>query len=165
MAGLSHVTAPRLDLLVLLATVLVLVLSAATNQLWIAAVSVLLAGLVAVRELVTVRQVGEIDRARRKSEARFGWLVMNSSDLIMAVDASGVIDDVSPSVERLPRTAGGQLLGMRLTDPARWPSLRSAHPSAGRIEPWRPAAPRRGGPGPARCGRRGRGRRPGPRPL
>ncbi len=125
--GLGRRIAPKLDLLVLAATLAVLALSVGAHYPAVAAVAVVLAGLVVVRQLVTVRQVVEIDRARRKSEARFGWLVMNSSDLIMAVDASRRIDYVSPSVERLLGSDDGRLLGARLTD--------LAHPEdAGAIE-------------------------------
>ena len=54
-----------------------------------------------VRQYFTLRRARQADRARRKTEARFGWLVRNSSDFIMAVDAEGTLDYVSPSVERL----------------------------------------------------------------
>ena len=127
--GLHHVRgldlriAPKLDLFVLAATLLVLMLSFGANYMAVAAAALVLAGLVVVRQLVTVRQVRKIDRARRKSEARFGWLVMNSSDLIMAVDASGAIDYVSPSVERLLEAGDGKLLGARL--------IELAHPEDG----------------------------------
>jgi NhaP-type Na+/H+ or K+/H+ antiporter len=72
--------AHTLDLLVLGSTFLVLALSAATREQVLAAVAVLLTALVVVRQLVTVRQVLEIDRARRKSKARFGWLVNSARD-------------------------------------------------------------------------------------
>jgi diguanylate cyclase (GGDEF)-like protein/PAS domain S-box-containing protein len=65
---------------------------------------------------MTVREAIQADQARRKTEARFGWLVRNSSDFIMAVDAEGTIDYVSPSVERLLRSPSGELLGSPLTD-------------------------------------------------
>ena len=74
-----------------------------------------LSGLVVVRQLVAVRDAADFDRARRTSEARFGWLVRNSSDLIMAVDAMGTIDYVSPSVERLVAGQNGGLLGTSLS--------------------------------------------------
>jgi diguanylate cyclase (GGDEF)-like protein/PAS domain S-box-containing protein len=70
---------------------------------------------VVVRQLVTVRHVVEVDRERLRSEARFGWLVKNSSDLIMAVDASRKLDYVSPSVKRLLGAGDGKLLGAPLT--------------------------------------------------
>jgi diguanylate cyclase (GGDEF)-like protein/PAS domain S-box-containing protein len=108
--------APVLDLLVLVGTVLVLILGVVTKHYEFAAVALGLAVAVVVRQFVTARQVVDIDRARRNSEARFGWLVMNSSDLIMAVDPAGVLDYVSPSVERLLRAADGRLLGTRLTE-------------------------------------------------
>jgi diguanylate cyclase (GGDEF)-like protein/PAS domain S-box-containing protein len=72
--------------------------------------------IIAVRQIFTVRQAVIANRLRTKTEARFGWLVMNSSDLIMAVDGSGAIDYVSPSVERLLIAPDGKLLGTRLTD-------------------------------------------------
>jgi diguanylate cyclase (GGDEF)-like protein/PAS domain S-box-containing protein len=75
-----------------------------------------MSALVIVRQIYTVRDAVLADRARRKTEARFGWLVRNSSDFIMAVDAAGTIDYVSPSVERLMRSGTGKLLGSPLTD-------------------------------------------------
>jgi diguanylate cyclase (GGDEF)-like protein/PAS domain S-box-containing protein len=108
--------APRLDLLVLLATILVMALGIAAGHIEVAAVSLGLAVLLVGRQVVTGRRVAAMDFARRKSEARFGWLVMNSSDLIMAVDADGAVDYVSPSVERLLRTGAGQLIGSQLTE-------------------------------------------------
>jgi diguanylate cyclase (GGDEF)-like protein/PAS domain S-box-containing protein len=118
---------PRLDLVVLAATVLVVTMGVGAYNNAAAAAWLALAGLALLRQLVTVRQVVEIDRALRKSEARFGWLVMNSSDLIMAVDASRKIDYVSPSVKRLLGAGDGRLLGARLAD--------LAHPEdAGTIE-------------------------------
>jgi diguanylate cyclase (GGDEF)-like protein/PAS domain S-box-containing protein len=75
-----------------------------------------ISGLVVIRQYFVVREAVQADRALRKSEARFGWLVMNSSDLIMAVDPGGTIDYVSPSVERLVRIPHGKLLGSPLTD-------------------------------------------------
>ncbi len=75
-----------------------------------------LSGLVVIRQYYVVGEAVQADKARRKTEARFGWLVMNSSDLIMAVDARGTIDYVSPSVERLLRCSIGKLLGSPLTD-------------------------------------------------
>jgi diguanylate cyclase (GGDEF)-like protein/PAS domain S-box-containing protein len=78
--------------------------------------AIALSGLVVIRQLLTVREASQADRARRKTEARFGWLVRNSSDFIMAVDAAGTIDYVSPSVERLLRAPANRLLGAPLTD-------------------------------------------------
>ena len=114
--GLCRRIAPRLDLLVLAATLLMLALSVGAHNFAVAAVSLVLAGLVLARQFVSVREVLEIDMARRKSEARFGWLVMNSSDLIISVDSARRIDYVSPSVERVLRAGELQLLGARLTD-------------------------------------------------
>ena len=114
--GLCRRIAPRLDLLVLAATLLMLALSVGAHNFAVAAVSLVLAGLVLARQFVSVREVLEIDMARRKSEARFGWLVMNSSDLIISVDSARKIDYVSPSVERVLRAGELQLLGARLTD-------------------------------------------------
>jgi diguanylate cyclase (GGDEF)-like protein/PAS domain S-box-containing protein len=74
-----------------------------------------LGGMVAVRQYLSVRDAESADLARRKTETRFGWLVRNSSDLIMSVDAAGTIDYVSPSVERLLRSPGRNLLGASLT--------------------------------------------------
>jgi diguanylate cyclase (GGDEF)-like protein/PAS domain S-box-containing protein len=74
-----------------------------------------LGGMVAVRHYLSVRDAESADLARRKTETRFGWLVRNSSDLIMSVDAGGTIDYVSPSVERLLRSPGRNLLGTSLT--------------------------------------------------
>ncbi len=127
LTSLCRGIAPRLDLLVLAATLALVTLGASTSYSLIAAVSMVLAGLVVIRQLVTVRRVVELDRARLKSEARFGWLVMNSSDLIMAVDTAGTVDYVSPSVERLLQASEGQLMGAHLAD--------LAHPDdAGAIE-------------------------------
>ena len=115
-SGLKRGASPRLDALVLAATLAMVIAGAVTNHIWVAALSIVLAVLVVSRQFAVGRQVVDLDLARRKSEARFGWLVMNSSDLIMAVDGVGTIDYVSPSVERLLRATGGQLLGGRLAD-------------------------------------------------
>ena len=80
------------------------------------AACIAMSALVIVRQIYTVRDAVQADRARRKTEARFSWLVRNSSDFIMAVDSDGTIDYVSPSVERLLRTPTGRLLGTQLTD-------------------------------------------------
>ena len=72
--------------------------------------------IVVIRQFFTVREAVQADTARRKTEARFGWLVRNSSDFIMAVDAQGTIDYVSPSVERLLRSPSNRLLGTPLAD-------------------------------------------------
>ena len=81
----------------------------------VAASCIALCGIVVVRQFFTVRDAVQADKARRKTEARFGWLVRNSSDFIMAVDAAGTIDYVSPSVERLLRSPAQRLLGTPLT--------------------------------------------------
>jgi diguanylate cyclase (GGDEF)-like protein/PAS domain S-box-containing protein len=107
--------APKLDLFVLAATIVMLALCVYAQFQIGALVSILLASLVVVRQLVTVRHVVEVDRERLRSEARFGWLVKNSSDLIMAVDASRKLDYVSPSVKRLLGAGDGKLLGALLT--------------------------------------------------
>jgi diguanylate cyclase (GGDEF)-like protein/PAS domain S-box-containing protein len=93
-----------------------LVVDMGTRYVVIVASCIALSGLVVVRQLMTVREAIQADQARRKTEARFGWLVRNSSDFIMAVDADGTIDYVSPSVERLLRSPSGELLGSPLTD-------------------------------------------------
>jgi diguanylate cyclase (GGDEF)-like protein/PAS domain S-box-containing protein len=98
------------------APVLLLVLDLGLRYAAVIAVSLALSGLVVIRQLLTVRQASLADKARRKTEARFGWLVRNSSDFIMAVDAAGTIDYVSPSVERLLRAPSNRLLGTALTD-------------------------------------------------
>ena len=116
MSGVGRRIAPKLDLFVLAATLALAALCVNAGCEAGAALSAILACLVVFRQLATVPRVAEIDLARRKSEARFGWLVMNSSDLIMAVDASGGIDYASPSVKRLLGAGDGKLLGARLTD-------------------------------------------------
>jgi diguanylate cyclase (GGDEF)-like protein/PAS domain S-box-containing protein len=92
-----------------------LVIDLGTHIWMVVAGCLALSGLVVIRQLVTVRDAVGLDLARRKSEARFGWLVRNSSDLIMAVDAKGTIDYVSPSVERLVSVPDGKLLGTALS--------------------------------------------------
>ncbi len=116
MSGVGRGIAPKLDLFVLAVTLVMLASCIEADYQAGAAVALLLAVLVVLRQMLTVRQVVEIDRARRQSEARFGWLVMNSSDLIMAVDSHRKIDYVSPSVKRLLGAGDGKLLGARLTD-------------------------------------------------
>jgi PAS domain S-box-containing protein len=100
---------------VLAATIVMLALCIYAQFQIGALVSISLASLVVVRQLVTVRHVVEVDRERLRSEARFDWLVKNSSDLIMAVDASRKLDYVSPSVKRLLGAGDGKLLGALLT--------------------------------------------------
>ena len=117
MGKLSELTSRfglKLDLLVLPAALVAMALCTSTAYKAGVVISLVLAGVMVVRQLMTVRQVAEIDRARRKSEARFGWLVKNSSDLIMAVDASRKLDYVSPSVKRLLGAGDGKLLGASL---------------------------------------------------
>ena len=87
-----------------------LVIDLGTRYLVVAASCVALSAIIAVRQFFTVRDAVQADKARHKTEARFGWLVRNSSDFIMAVDAEGTIDYVSPSVERLLRSPAQQLL-------------------------------------------------------
>jgi len=98
------------------APVLMLVLSLGPRYAAVIGVFLALSALVVFRQLFTVRDAAQADKARRKTEARFGWLVRNSSDFIMAVDPKGTIDYVSPSVERLLRSPGSRLLGTPLTD-------------------------------------------------
>jgi diguanylate cyclase (GGDEF)-like protein/PAS domain S-box-containing protein len=93
-----------------------LVVDLGTHYLVVAVSCLALSALIAIRQFFTVRQAVQADTARRKTEARFSWLVRNSSDFIMAVDAAGTIDYVSPSVERLLRAPANQLLGTPLTD-------------------------------------------------
>jgi diguanylate cyclase (GGDEF)-like protein/PAS domain S-box-containing protein len=87
-----------------------------THYVVVVATCLGLSAVAVIRQLFTVREAVQSDKARRKTETRFGWLVRNSSDFIMAVDAEGTIDYVSPSVERLLTEPADQLLGTRLTD-------------------------------------------------
>ena len=75
-----------------------------------------LAALVAVRQYLILRRARGADRSHRKSEARLGWLVRNSSDFIMSVDRSCNLDYVSPSVERLLGKTTADLVGRPLTE-------------------------------------------------
>ena len=93
------------------APLVLLVVDLGAHFLIVVAGCLTLGGMVVVRQIVAVREAADLTRARRKSEARFGWLVRNSSDLIMAVDARGTIDYVSPSVERMVTVGNGGLLG------------------------------------------------------
>jgi diguanylate cyclase (GGDEF)-like protein/PAS domain S-box-containing protein len=93
-----------------------LVVNLGAHYLVVVATSLALSAIVVVRQFLTAREAVQSDRARRKTEARFGWLVRNSSDFIMAVDAEGTIDYVSPSVERLLTEPAHQLLGTPLVD-------------------------------------------------
>jgi len=56
------------------------------------------------------------DLLRRRSEARFGSLVQNSSDVVTVVDADTTIRYVSPSVERVLGYEPHDLVGTRLAD-------------------------------------------------
>jgi len=98
------------------AQLVLLVIDLSTHYLLVAAACVALCAIIVVRQFFTVRDAVQADKARRKTEARFGWLVRNSSDFIMAVDAEGTIDYVSPSVERLLHAPSNELLGTALTD-------------------------------------------------
>jgi diguanylate cyclase (GGDEF)-like protein/PAS domain S-box-containing protein len=93
-----------------------LVLTLGSRYFVIVASWLCLSGMVAIRQYFSARDAISADGARRKTEARFGWLVRNSSDFIMAVDSKGTIDYVSPSVERLLRSPAHGLLGTLLTD-------------------------------------------------
>ncbi len=93
-----------------------LVLNLGSHYIVVVASCLCLSGLVVIRQYFSVREAVSADKARRKTEARFGWLVRNSSDFIMAVDARGTIDYVSPSVERLLRSPAHGLLGTPLSD-------------------------------------------------
>ncbi len=109
--------ASRLDpvLLVFLIWTLAYLLITRDPQPVVVDVCVALAALVTVQQLFTLRRARTADRARRKTEARLGWLVRNSSDFIMAVDKTGALDYVSPSVERLLGKPAIQLIGMPLS--------------------------------------------------
>jgi diguanylate cyclase (GGDEF)-like protein/PAS domain S-box-containing protein len=85
------------------------------HYLVLAASCVAVIAIMIIRQYFTVRDAVQADKAQRQTEARFGWLVRNSSDLIMAVDAEGTIDYVSPSVERLLNSSTYALLGTSLT--------------------------------------------------
>ena len=93
-----------------------LIVDMATHYVVVAVSCLALSVIVVIRQFFTVRDAVRSDKARRKTEARFGWLVRNSSDFIMAVDSRGKIDYVSPSVERLLHSPSGRLLGTMLTD-------------------------------------------------
>jgi len=94
----------------------VLAFNLGMNYVFVGASCLALSSVVVGRNFFTLRQAAQADRARRKTEARFGWLVRNSSDFIMAVDAEGTIDYVSPSVERLLHTPAHDLLDTPLVD-------------------------------------------------
>jgi diguanylate cyclase (GGDEF)-like protein/PAS domain S-box-containing protein len=87
-----------------------LVFDLGTHYAVVAVSCLALSAVVVVRNFFTVREAVQADKARRETEARFGWLVRNSSDFIMAVDAAGTIDYVSPSVERLLHAPAAELL-------------------------------------------------------
>ena len=93
-----------------------LVIDLGEHYLVVAASCLALSAIIAIRQFYTVRDAVQADKTRRKTEARFGWLVRNSSDFIMAVDAAGTVDYVSPSVERLLRSSAQSLLGTALAD-------------------------------------------------
>ncbi len=93
-----------------------LVVDLGMHYLIVVAVFLALSAMVVVRQVISAREAVQADKSRRKTEARFGWLVRNSSDFIMAVDAQGTIDYVSPSVERLLRSPAHRLLGTPLAD-------------------------------------------------
>jgi diguanylate cyclase (GGDEF)-like protein/PAS domain S-box-containing protein len=93
-----------------------LVLDLGLRYIAVVAAALCLSGMVAVRQHLSVKDAVAADRARRKTEARFGWLVRNSSDFIMSVDAQGTIDYVSPSVERLLHAPSNDLLGTSLAE-------------------------------------------------
>jgi diguanylate cyclase (GGDEF)-like protein/PAS domain S-box-containing protein len=75
-----------------------------------------LVALVVARRLVLAIEIDQAAETRRRTDARFGWLVRNSSDLIMAVDAKGTIDYVSPSVERMLGTSSTSIMGTPLSE-------------------------------------------------
>jgi diguanylate cyclase (GGDEF)-like protein/PAS domain S-box-containing protein len=75
-----------------------------------------LAVLVGVRQVLANRRARFVESVRRKTEARLGWLVRNSSDFVMAADRRGVLDYVSPSVERLLGKPSAELVGSSLID-------------------------------------------------
>jgi len=55
------------------------------------------------------------DLVRRQSEARFGSLVQNSSDVVMVVDADSTVRYVSPAIERVLGYDPGAVEGTKLT--------------------------------------------------
>ncbi len=93
-----------------------LILDLGAHYLVVAVSCLALTSLIVVRNFFTVREAVMADRDCRKTEAHFGWLVRNSSDFIMAVDPTGKIDYVSPSVERLLQSPAHILLGTPLPD-------------------------------------------------
>jgi diguanylate cyclase (GGDEF)-like protein/PAS domain S-box-containing protein len=75
-----------------------------------------LTAIVATRQLVTARQsmVLLAREAVQKTEARFVALVQNSSDVILLVDAAGIVKYETPSTERILGFAAGDRLGTPL---------------------------------------------------
>jgi diguanylate cyclase (GGDEF)-like protein/PAS domain S-box-containing protein len=98
------------------APLLLTVFDLGPNYAIVVAFSAALLGLAMARQVFATAGASLADEARRRTEARFGWLVRNSSDLIMAVDEGGALDYVSPSVERLLHLPGIRLIGSALTD-------------------------------------------------
>jgi diguanylate cyclase (GGDEF)-like protein/PAS domain S-box-containing protein len=80
------------------------------------AAAVALVAFAGVRQALTARRARFVDAARRRTEARLGWLVRNSSDFVMAVDCAGNLDYVSPSLERLLGKESAELMGTPLTE-------------------------------------------------
>jgi diguanylate cyclase (GGDEF)-like protein/PAS domain S-box-containing protein len=77
-----------------------------------------LTAIVAMRQLVTARQNMALlaREAVQKTEARFVALVQNSSDVIILVDASGIVKYETPSAERILGFVSADLLGVPLAE-------------------------------------------------
>ena len=75
---------------------------------------------VAVRQMVALRENARLvqDHATRWGEARFRSLGQHASDLTTVVDAGGVVQYHSPSLELLTGRAAEALVGRPLMDPS-----------------------------------------------
>ena len=99
-------------------------LLAVALQQWVAPISGLAIGAIAVsiflgaRQLLAMRQQAAIvaERTMHASEARFRSLVQHSSDLIFVLDAQGVIQFASSSASRLIGYDPDSLIGVPLSD-------------------------------------------------
>ena len=76
----------------------------------------ILTALVLIRQVIAVRDNDRLANDRVAQEMRFRSLVQNSSDVITVIDEHGIIQFMSPAVERLFEWLPDELVGKHITE-------------------------------------------------
>ncbi len=85
--------------------------------IWLILGAFVITGMVVVRQVIALRENSELlsERAMRATEARFGSLVEESSDVISIIESNGRVVYESPSLERVFGYSVAELMGRNLT--------------------------------------------------